>query len=402
MEWRLRGHARARASTRSCSFRRPTASGVVAPALDAAVREHRARVRGASGDMRPEGGAAAPEVTRGVRAQGSGVMDGSVEIHAGCVGVSIAARVHPGVRSAVGVHGARARRAGVFTREESAPAAACEGPRSEGDAHEDAPSAVALLGYDHARAIVTPARRYGGGANLTVFWTQRNPISRPVVGLAALARGGGRLVAPCAAITAASCRAHCSSMQRTEERLRAVQRSRIPPSSRGGIGLTKHVSPKAMRRTFQDLARAAEVKDIVTRAISGRDGERAAPLLDGRGGGNRPPSPRSSSWRGPQDPRPGDVTPTCCAWHRKQRSRPALAPAALIFRLFSCRRERFRTSDPYRVKETPSVTQGDQPSLFSRFSIRRRTGASSPIRLRCRHLQSGMRRGTGATSFRAG
>jgi site-specific recombinase XerC len=37
----------------------------------------------------------------------------------------------------------------------------------------------------------------------------------------------------------------------------------------GAIGLKKHVSPKAMRRTFQDLARAAEVKDIVTRAISG-------------------------------------------------------------------------------------------------------------------------------------
>jgi integrase len=35
------------------------------------------------------------------------------------------------------------------------------------------------------------------------------------------------------------------------------------------VGLKKHVSPKAMRRTFQDLARAAEVKDIVTRAISG-------------------------------------------------------------------------------------------------------------------------------------
>jgi hypothetical protein len=33
--------------------------------------------------------------------------------------------------------------------------------------------------------------------------------------------------------------------------------------------LKKHVSPKAMRRTFQDLARAAQVKDIVTRAISG-------------------------------------------------------------------------------------------------------------------------------------
>ncbi len=35
------------------------------------------------------------------------------------------------------------------------------------------------------------------------------------------------------------------------------------------MSLKKRVSPKAMRRTFQDLARAAEVKDIVTRAISG-------------------------------------------------------------------------------------------------------------------------------------
>jgi integrase len=39
------------------------------------------------------------------------------------------------------------------------------------------------------------------------------------------------------------------------------------------LGLTKRVSPKAMRRTFQDLARAAEVKDIVTRAISGHTTE---------------------------------------------------------------------------------------------------------------------------------
>ncbi len=35
------------------------------------------------------------------------------------------------------------------------------------------------------------------------------------------------------------------------------------------IGLTKTVTPRAMRRTFQDLARAAQVKDIVTRAVSG-------------------------------------------------------------------------------------------------------------------------------------
>jgi integrase len=35
------------------------------------------------------------------------------------------------------------------------------------------------------------------------------------------------------------------------------------------VGLDKRVTPRAMRRTFQDLARAAEVEDIVTRAISG-------------------------------------------------------------------------------------------------------------------------------------
>jgi integrase len=35
------------------------------------------------------------------------------------------------------------------------------------------------------------------------------------------------------------------------------------------IGLKKHISPRAMRRTFQDLARAAEVRDVVTRSISG-------------------------------------------------------------------------------------------------------------------------------------
>lgn len=33
--------------------------------------------------------------------------------------------------------------------------------------------------------------------------------------------------------------------------------------------LTKHLTPRGMRRTFQDLARAAEVRDVVTRSISG-------------------------------------------------------------------------------------------------------------------------------------
>lgn len=35
------------------------------------------------------------------------------------------------------------------------------------------------------------------------------------------------------------------------------------------VKLQKRLSPRAMRRTFQDLARAAEVKDVVTRAVSG-------------------------------------------------------------------------------------------------------------------------------------
>jgi integrase len=35
------------------------------------------------------------------------------------------------------------------------------------------------------------------------------------------------------------------------------------------LGLEKHVTPRALRRTFNDLARAARVQDVVTRSISG-------------------------------------------------------------------------------------------------------------------------------------
>lgn len=35
------------------------------------------------------------------------------------------------------------------------------------------------------------------------------------------------------------------------------------------LGLKKRITPRAMRRTFQDLARQAEVRDVVTRAVSG-------------------------------------------------------------------------------------------------------------------------------------
>jgi len=38
-------------------------------------------------------------------------------------------------------------------------------------------------------------------------------------------------------------------------------------------GIKKRITPRAMRRTFQDLARAAEVRDIVTRSVSGHSSE---------------------------------------------------------------------------------------------------------------------------------
>lgn len=41
-----------------------------------------------------------------------------------------------------------------------------------------------------------------------------------------------------------------------------------------GLGWTLRFTPRGMRRTFQDLARQAEVHDVVTRAISGHATER--------------------------------------------------------------------------------------------------------------------------------
>src|SRR5262249_60801632 len=35
------------------------------------------------------------------------------------------------------------------------------------------------------------------------------------------------------------------------------------------LGITKHITQRALRRTFNDLARAAQVSDLVTRSISG-------------------------------------------------------------------------------------------------------------------------------------
>jgi integrase len=51
---------------------------------------------------------------------------------------------------------------------------------------------------------------------------------------------------------------------------RAASALTVPFEKTGeAIKLGKRVTPRAMRRTYQDLARAAEMKDLVTRAISG-------------------------------------------------------------------------------------------------------------------------------------
>src|SRR5438105_3854252 len=48
------------------------------------------------------------------------------------------------------------------------------------------------------------------------------------------------------------------------------------------LKLGKHITPRAMRRTFQDLMRPAEVRDIVTRSISGHLTESMHALFDRR------------------------------------------------------------------------------------------------------------------------
>lgn len=38
---------------------------------------------------------------------------------------------------------------------------------------------------------------------------------------------------------------------------------------RAALGITKRLTPRAMRRTFQDFARTAKIRDVITRSISG-------------------------------------------------------------------------------------------------------------------------------------
>jgi len=58
----------------------------------------------------------------------------------------------------------------------------------------------------------------------------------------------------------------------------------------------------------------------------------------------------------------------------KQKGRPALSAATLVFPLILCRRDRFRTYDPDRINATMGVIGRDSAFPFPRESLRRRTG----------------------------
>ena len=109
------------------------------------------------------------------------------------------------------------------------------------------------------------------------------------------------------------------------------------------LNLKKDITPRAMRRTFQDLARAAEVRDVVTRAVSGHATEamqrhystvpqaevreaigRVVSLLDfklARGGVCRPPRPQVV----------GKVVGTTRIRKRPARREPSNRPSFLSF-----------------------------------------------------------------------
>ncbi len=95
-----------------------------------------------------------------------------------------------------------------------------------------------------------------------------------------------------------------------------------------------------MRRTFNDLMRLAKVEGIVTKSISGHQTDRmrehystVTPDEQRRSISNVVNGPRQSGEGSGEAKSPG-----------------RLSAKDLTFPRFSCRRERFRTSDPYRVK----------------------------------------------------
>jgi hypothetical protein len=114
------------------------------------------------------------------------------------------------------------------------------------------------------------------------------------------------------------------------------------------LGLRKHVTPRAMRRSFQDLARSAEVRDVVTRSISGHATEHMQRLYS-----TVTNQEQAASLTRILEMMPPGSRIARCAGGASAGSRAnlrGLAVLSLVFPAFLCRRDRFRTYDPYRVK----------------------------------------------------
>ena len=126
--------------------------------------------------------------------------------------------------------------------------------------------------------------------------------------------------------------------------------------------LKRKLTSKAMRRTYQDLADEVQMRAAAAMAVSGHnerpqdDGDEA-PLLDrarrrgpcGRRQGH--PARHSAQAGGGR----GEIMRTIMRSSRSASPvrRPRASNRAGCFENF-CRRERFRTSDPYRVKLRPT------------------------------------------------
>jgi hypothetical protein len=119
------------------------------------------------------------------------------------------------------------------------------------------------------------------------------------------------------------------------------------------IGLKKNFTPRGMRRTFNDLARVANVESIITKSISGHLTDR----MKDHYSTVSPVEQRESIGRvlrlvklippdGPNDVGGRGVLRGVlqCLEGYSDEGR------GLVTRRIPCRRERFRTSDPYRVK----------------------------------------------------
>jgi hypothetical protein len=141
------------------------------------------------------------------------------------------------------------------------------------------------------------------------------------------------------------------------------------------IGLEMSFTPRGLRRTFKDLARAASVEALVTKSISGHVTERirehystvhpveqresiGAVLRLVKGGAITNDAPRGGTHGGTQGAR--------VVLRGKKPDEALLQPA--FFSVFSCRRERFRTYDPYRVNAAVTSFQG-VTSRYARISV---------------------------------